>query len=44
MKFWTNAESLKFEVEGMYPKLKITYMVILSSCSLPTETNSEPIY
>ena len=26
MKFWTHAESLKFEVEGMYPKLKITYM------------------
>lgn len=26
MKFWTHAESLKFEVEGMHPKLKITYM------------------
>ena len=26
MKFWTHAESLKFEVEGMYPRLKITYV------------------
>ena len=26
MKFWTHAESFKFEVEGMCPTLKNTYM------------------